>query len=143
VDPLLRAELIARLERDAALIATRFGLRYRVIEAESPRVKRRYGVCFRDGTIRIRLAHVVTGKPLRYSSLVATLCHELAHLRHFNHGVRFRGFNQHLLEWARQAGIYRPHAEPSLRPGTSPPPPPLASRPTRLPATPRQLTLFG
>ena len=125
------------------VIATRFGLRYRVIEAESPRVKRRYGVCFRDGTIRIRLAHVVTGKPLRYSSLVATLCHELAHLRHFDHGVRFRGFNQRLLEWARQAGIYRPHAEPSLRPGASPPPPPLASRPTRPPAAPRQLTLFG
>jgi predicted metal-dependent hydrolase len=143
VDPLLRAELIARLERDAALISTRFGLRYRVIEAESARVKRRYGVCFRDGTIRIRLAHVVTGKPLRYSSLVATLCHELAHLRHFNHGVRFRGFNQRLLEWARQAGIYRPHAEPSLRPGTSPPPPALASRPTRPPAAPSQLTLFG
>jgi len=141
VDPLLRSELMALLSRDAAVIATRFGLRYRVIEAESPRVKRRYGVCFRDGTIRIRLAHVVTGKPLRYSSLVATLCHELAHLRHFNHGVRFRRFNQHLLEWARQAGIYRPHAEPSPRP--SRPPPPLGSRPTPQPAAPRQLTLFG
>jgi predicted metal-dependent hydrolase len=140
VDPLLRAELIARLERDAALIATRFGLRYRVIEAESPRVKRRYGVCFRDGTIRIRLAHVVTGKPLRYSSLVATLCHELAHLRHFDHGARFRSFNQHLLEWARRAGIYRPQREPSAR--TSPPPPLIPSRPARAQRAPRQLTLF-
>lgn len=133
-----RSELIARLERDAAVIATRFGLRYRVIEAERPRVKRRYGVCFRDGTIRIRLAHVVTGKPLRYSSLVATLCHELAHLRHFDHGLRFRSFNQHLLAWARQAGIYRPH-EPSARPG---PPPPTSHSP-RPPASPHQLTLFG
>lgn len=141
MDPLQRSELIVRLERDAAVIATRFGLRYRVIEAESPRVRRRYGVCFRDGTIRIRLAHVVTGHPLRYSSLVATLCHELAHLRHFNHGVRFRSFNQHLLEWARQAGIYRPH-EPSVRPAARPPVPPLDSRPV-LPAVPRQLTLFG
>ena len=95
---------MARLERDAAVIATRFGLRYRVIEAERPRVKRRYGVCYRDGTIRIRLAHVVTGQPLRYSSLVATLCHELAHLRHFDHGLRFRSFNQRIVEWARQAG---------------------------------------
>jgi predicted metal-dependent hydrolase len=143
VDPLQRSELIARLERDAAVIAARFGLRYRVIEAERPRVKRRYGVCFRDGTIRIRLAHVVTGKPLRYSSLVATLCHELAHLRHFDHGARFRSFNQHLLEWARQAGIYRPHAESSVRPAATRPPPPLASRSTRPPAAPRQLTLFG
>src|SRR5688572_22761176 len=138
----MKAELIARLERDAAVIATRFGLRYRIIEAESPRVKRRYGVCFRDGTIRIRLAHVVTGEPLRYSSLVATLCHELAHLRHFNHGLRFRSFNQRLLEWARHAGIYRPReAERALPAARAPRPPPAAPR--EAPEAPRQLTLFG
>ena len=122
---------MARLERDAVVIAARFGLRYRVIEAESPRVTRRYGVCYRDGTIRIRLAHVVTGRPLRYSSLVATLCHELAHLRHFDHGLRFRDLNEKILAWARQAGIYRPHA---------------AQRERAMPAPalpPRQLTLFG
>jgi predicted metal-dependent hydrolase len=140
VDPLLRAELIARLERDAAVIAAHFGLRYRVIEAERPRVKRRYGVCYRDGTIRIRLAHVTTGRPLRYSSLVATLCHELAHLRHFDHGLRFRSFNQRILEWARQRGIYRPRTEREARPGAPAPPPRLAPRP---PPQPRQLTLFG
>jgi predicted metal-dependent hydrolase len=141
VDPLLKAELIARLERDAAVIATRFDLRYRVIEPESPRVRRRYGVCFRDGTIRIRLAHVVTGQPLRYSSLVATLCHELAHLRHFNHGLRFRSFNQRLLEWAREAGIYRPREAASAMPPERRPRPPPVSRPR--PEAPRQLTLFG
>jgi predicted metal-dependent hydrolase len=141
VDPLMKAELIARLERDAAVIATRFGLRYRVIEAESPRVKRRYGVCFRDGTIRIRLAHVVTGEPLRYSSLVATLCHELAHLRHFDHSPRFRTFNLRVLEWARQAGIYRPR---EVRARLDAPLPRRAAAPaTRTAETPRQLTLFG
>lgn len=125
MDAQLRAELMARLERDAAIIAARFGLRYRTIEPERPHVRRRYGVCYRDGTIRIRLFHVVTGKPLRYSSLVATLCHELAHLRHFDHSPRFRAFNLHVLEWAREAGIYRPHTE-------------------RVAATaPRQLPLFG
>lgn len=143
MDPLLKAELIARLERDAAVIATRFGLRYRVIEPESPRVRRRYGVCFRDGTIRIRLAHVVTGQPLRYSSLVATLCHELAHLRHFNHGLRFRSFNQRLLEWAREAGIYRPREAASAMPPERRPRPPPVSRAVPRPEAPRQLTLFG
>lgn len=145
MDPLLRAELIARLQRDAAVIATRFGLRYRVIEAESPRVKRRYGVCFRDGTIRIRLAHVVTGRPLRYSSLVATLCHEMAHLRHFDHGLRFRSLNQSLLEWARRSGIYRPHREGEPVRASVPAPRwrPPASHPARAPQSPRQLTLFG
>ena len=132
---------MARLNRDAAVISARFGLRYRAIEPERPRVKRRYGVCYRDGTIRIRLAHVVTGKPLRYSSLVATLCHELAHLRHFDHGLRFRSFNQRVLEWARQAGIYRPHTE---RETASAAPTRLAApRATRSAEAPLQLTLFG
>jgi hypothetical protein len=101
-------DLIARLNRDAEQIARRFGLRYRSIEAERANVKTRYGICYEDGVIKIRLRHAVTRQPLRYSSLVSTLCHELAHLRHFNHGVRFRVFNIELLEFAREQGIYRP-----------------------------------
>lgn len=108
-------ELIAQLNRDAAVIAARFGLRYRAIEAERPRVKRRYGVCYADGTIRIRLRHSATGKPLKYSSLVNTLCHELAHLRHFNHGVRFQRFHREILEYARTIRLYQPGSEPSPR----------------------------
>ena len=100
--------LIARLNRDAEQIAWRFSLGYRSIEAERANVKNRYGICTEDGVIKIRLCHAVTGRPLRYSSLVSTLCHELAHLRYFNHGVRFRAFNMELLEFARAQGIYRP-----------------------------------
>ena len=101
-------ELMAHLHRDAAILASRFGLRYRVLEPERPNVKRRYGVCFSDGTIRIRLWHVSTGRPLKYSSLVNTLCHELAHLRHFDHGLRFQRLYAQILEFARDQGIYRP-----------------------------------
>ena len=100
--------LMARLNRDAQQIAWRFGLSYRSIEPERANVKSRYGICYEDGVIKIRLRHAVTGRPLRYSSLVSTLCHELAHLRYFNHGVRFRVFNMELLEFAREQGIYRP-----------------------------------
>ena len=100
--------LIARLNRDAEQIAWRFGLSYQSIEPERANVKTRYGICYEDGVIKIRLRHAVTRQPLRYSSLVSTLCHELAHLRHFNHGVRFRVFNIELLEFAREQGIYRP-----------------------------------
>jgi hypothetical protein len=103
-------ELLGRINRDAELIAVRFGLRYRAIEAERPNVKRRYGVCFSDGTIRIRLRHAATARPLKYSSLVNTLCHELAHLRHFNHGPQFQAFYGRILECARREGIYRPRA---------------------------------
>lgn len=105
------ARLLARLVADAERIAARFGLRYASIEAERASVTSRYGVCFQDGSIRIRLRHASTGRPLKYSSLVNTLCHELAHLRHFNHGPRFKAFYLRLLEWARGEGIYRPGQE--------------------------------
>lgn len=106
-----QAQLLAQLVADAERIAHRFGLRYASIEAERPSVTRRYGVCFQDGRIRIRLRHVSTGRPLKYSSLVNTLCHELAHLRHFNHGPRFKAFYLRILEWARSEAIYRPGHE--------------------------------
>jgi len=107
---------MGRLNRDATVIAARFGLRYRAIEAEAAQVKRRYGICYSDGTIRIRLRHAATGKPLKYSSLISTLCHELAHLKHFDHGYGFRGFYAAILEYAREAGIYRPGRRESAAP---------------------------
>lgn len=100
--------LMERLNEDAARIALRFQLRYQSIEAERPHVKSRYGICYSDGRIQIRLRHAKTGRPLRYSSLVNTLCHELAHLRHMNHGPRFKAYYLRILEWARSEGIYRP-----------------------------------
>jgi hypothetical protein len=143
---------MARLEADALRICARFDLRYRVLEAERANVKRRYGVCFSDGTIRIRLRHVTSGKSLKYSSLVNTLCHELAHLRHFNHGPRFQTFYARLLEWARREQIYQPGRAPlpevearaeagveSLHEGSASP-----SRTTkRNPLPAGQLDLFG
>ncbi len=146
MDRKTRAELVARLNRDGAIIAAHFGLRYRSIEAERANVKNRYGVCYSDGTIKIRLRHVTTGKPLKYSSLIATLCHELAHLRHFNHGLRFRRFNQEVLEYARAQGIYRPRRQrPAVRtpePTRRAVPDAGADRPARTVAGPEQLSLF-
>ena len=103
--------LMESLNRDAERIARRFGLRFKSVDAERANVKSRYGVCYSDGTIRIRLRHATTARPLKYSSLVNTLCHELAHLRHFDHGLRFRAFYQQILEYARAEGIYRPGRE--------------------------------
>ena len=133
-----------RLNRDAAQIAGHFGLRYRSIEAERASVTSRYGICYDDGVIKIRLRHAVTGKPLRYSSLVNTLCHELAHLRHFNHGERFRLFYREVLEYARSERLYRPR--PVVAPGGGEPLPGRSAAPMRprTPAAtgPEQLSLF-
>ncbi|MFH1130874.1 MAG: Wss1p-related putative metallopeptidase [Pseudomonadota bacterium] len=102
------AQLMTQLRHDALLIAERFGLNFQSLEAERPTIKSRYGICYADGLIKIRLHHVRTGKPLKYSSLIDTLCHELAHLRHFNHGPEFKAFFWQILNWARSQGIYRP-----------------------------------
>ncbi len=136
-----RAEL-ERLRRDARLLAERFRLPLRGLDAESPRVKRRYGICYDDGTIKIRLRHVRSGELLKHSGLVDTLCHELAHLRHFDHGLRFQTLYRRILEYARRCGIYRPAVR-----GASPPRPPAQrllpwEAPRRVPTGPTQLDLF-
>jgi predicted metal-dependent hydrolase len=100
--------LMARLLAIAEDLAPRFGLRYASIEAERDGVTAHYGVCYADGVIRIRLRHAVSDRPLKESSLVDTLCHELAHLRHFDHGERFRRLHVRILDEARRRGFYRP-----------------------------------
>jgi len=108
VDRRTRQLLIERLNRDGEQIAGHFGLVYKAIVAERANVRSRYGACYEDGTIKIRLCHAVTRKPLKYSSLVNTLCHELAHLRYFHHGDRFKLFYQQILSYARAQRLYRP-----------------------------------
>ena len=132
--------LIEQLNRDGEQIARHFGLRYRSITAERANVTSRYGACFDDGTIKIRLRHAVTGEPLKYSSLVNTLCHELAHLRYFNHGERFKLFYQQILEFARAQRLYRPGQPTAGSPARGRRPP--ATREPEAPTGPVQLALF-
>ena len=134
MDRRTRRELIERLRSDADRICEHFGLRYSSLDPERANVKRRYGICFSDGTIKIRLRHVRTGEPLKYSSLVSTLCHELAHLRHFDHSPRFQNFYLELLAWARREGIYRPGRVRNQKPPRR--------EAAAAPRTPEQLTLF-
>ena len=154
MDRVTARQIIARLNADAAVLAGRFGLRYASITAERKGVNGHYGICYSDGTIKIRLRHAVTGKPLKYSSLVNTLCHELAHLRHFNHGPRFKAFYFEILDFARDQGIYRPgptrRERPEVDPAIPQPAPvPREARPPRgrkrsnASEGPKQLSLFG
>jgi hypothetical protein len=132
--------VLGRLRRDATILASSFHLPLQALDAERPQVKRRYGVCDSEGNIRIRLRHARTGRLLKYSGLIDTLCHELAHLRHFNHGMRFHGFYRRLLEHARRIGIYRP--EPRHRDSRTSDPPPNGPLPCRAASGPQQLNLF-
>ena len=102
------AEAMEKLRTMAGTLADHFGLRYSMIEAEADGVVAHYGICYADGRIRIRLRHATTGRLLKESSLVDTLCHELAHLRYFDHSLRFRRFYERVLAEARRRGWYRP-----------------------------------
>lgn len=93
-------------------LARSFRLRYRSLDPERDGVNEHYGICYEDGVIRIRLRHARTGRLLKESSLVDTLCHELAHLRHMDHSIRFRRLYQRILEAARERGYYRPGPDP-------------------------------
>jgi hypothetical protein len=102
------AATIERLRSMAAKLAAHFGLRFTAVDAEADGVVQHYGICYADGRIRIRLRHATTGRLLKESSLVDTLCHELAHLRHFDHSLRFRRFHEKVLGEARRLGWYKP-----------------------------------
>jgi len=115
-------EMMTRLREWGGDLARRFGLRYKSLDPEQDGVVEHYGICYEDGVIRIRLRHAKTRKLLKESSLVDTLCHELAHLRYMDHSIRFRRLYAKILDKAKQLGYYRPG------PGE--------------PSKPRQLTLF-
>jgi predicted metal-dependent hydrolase len=113
------AATIEKLRTMAVKLAAHFRLRYTAIDAEADGVVQHYGICYADGRIRIRLRHATTGRLLKESSLVDTLCHELAHLKHFDHSLRFRRFHEKVLAEARRLGWYKP-GPPAAAPKQAP-----------------------
>jgi hypothetical protein len=126
--------LVERLRSDAMRVAKVFKLPGFELDADRADARDRYGLCFSDGRIRVRLVHVRTGHSLKYSALIDTVVHELAHLRYMDHGPRWESLYRRMLEWCRKQGIYEP------RPVTIP----REERPRPTPA-PRaeQLALFA
>jgi predicted metal-dependent hydrolase len=99
---------MAHLRSIAEDLARHFGLRYAAIERERDGETRHFGICYENGVIRIRLRHATSDRLLKESALVDTVCHELAHLRHLDHSLRFRRLYLRILGEARRRGHYRP-----------------------------------
>ena len=114
--------LVERLRADAGRVAARFSLPPFALDADRPNATDRYGQCEEGGRITVRLVHARTGKPLRYSALIDTVIHELAHLRYMSHGPRWEALYRRMLEWARAEGIYEPRSASADPP--APPPAP-------------------
>jgi len=146
LDRQARERAIERLRRHGAVLAEAFRLPLASIDPESPRVRRRLGICYADGRIRIRLHSLRSPDLLKYSAMVDTLCHELAHLRHFDHGRRFWALYRRILAYAKRHGIYRPGPEAAHPPVSAfralPQAIQSAAPRPRAPAAPTQLELF-
>ena len=122
--------LVDRLRTDAARVAEHFKLPPYELDADRPDARDRYGVCFDDGRIKVRLVNVRTGHVLRYSALIDTVVHELAHLKHMNHGPRWEALYDQMLAWCRAEGIYSP--QPRRRPPSIVSENPISRQPAQL-----------
>jgi hypothetical protein len=78
------------------------------------RLRRAYGRCrwLGDGTAELSVRCTADGDRARWrrrGAIVATLLHELAHLRYRHHGPRFWALQRRLLDRAAAAGVYDPY----------------------------------
>jgi hypothetical protein len=102
------AAILGKLKRDVQPILKAFALRFQTIKESVAEGS----LGFNRGRHTIALNVRGKANPMKlrkYSAIMRTMIHELAHLRHMNHGRQFQDFDAELLLWARENGIYRPH----------------------------------
>jgi len=102
------AAIMGRIERDVKPLAKEFGLRWKKMKesvAEGSLGFNRGG----GGVIALNVRQKKNPMKLRkYSAVMRTMIHEMAHIRFMNHRREFHDFDRELLDWARKHNIYRP-----------------------------------
>ena len=102
------AATLKKIQRDVKPILSEFNLSYRGLKESTAEGSLGFN---RGGGQVIALNVRQKRFPMKlrkYSAVMATMIHELAHVRHMNHGPKFKMFEAELMVWARKKGIYKP-----------------------------------
>ncbi len=104
MNPYIDEVFLHGLRRIARLVCKQFDLEpksIKLFEYDDPEAKRSWGLCYPDGSIKISLR----GRRKRIckiETMVDTLLHELAHLKHRNHSKAFHKYYRRLVYWTHK-----------------------------------------
>jgi hypothetical protein len=101
------AAILGKVQRDVQPILRQFNLRFQTMKESV--AEGTLGFNRGRHTIALNVRQKANPMKLRkYSAVMRTMIHEIAHLRHMNHNLQFQMFDEELLAWARANGIYVP-----------------------------------
>jgi hypothetical protein len=120
--PTAQRALLERLQRELQPVLAAEGLPMDFVLEPGTRLRRAYGRCrwSADGPPRISVRCTADGAADRWrreAAIVATLLHELAHLKYRHHGPRFWALHRRLVDRAARAGVFDPHDQDLMERG--------------------------
>lgn len=93
--------ILDELKTYARLIAKKYDLKFKKIKLIN--VSKRYeGWCTADGYIGIAVIDPDVDEYFDHDRIIDTLCHEMAHLKHHNHGDNWKALFKQILRYCRK-----------------------------------------